>query len=65
MTAQLTLATWSSIGVMKSSTHLGSILDFKQMHIIGLSEHWLCLANMHFLEIMHSGFIGFVVPDNY
>ena len=49
---------------MSSASYLSSFLDRNEVHIIGLSEHWLFNHNMHFLESINSEYTGFGIADN-
>ena len=63
MELQLHLSSWNATGIM-SSASLSSFLDRNEVHIIGISEHWLFNHNMHFLDSINSEYTGFGIADN-
>ena len=64
MELQLHLSSWNATGIMSSASYLSSFLDRNEVHIIGISEHWLFNHNMHFLDSINSEYTGFGIADN-
>ena len=64
MELQLHLSSWNATGIMSSASYLSSFLDRNEVHIIGISEHWLFNHNMHFLDSINSKYTGFGIADN-
>ena len=62
--ACLNLGSWNATGIMSSAAYTGSLLDKKSLHFLGISEHWLCPHNLHFIESIHRDYTGFAVCDN-
>ena len=64
MELQLHLSSWNATGIMSSASYLSSFLDRNEVHIIGISEHWLFNHNMHFLDSINSEYTGFGIADD-
>ena len=64
MGSHLHLTSWNATGIMSSASYLSAFLDRNEVHIIGLSEHWLFNHNMHFLESINSEYTGFGIAVN-
>ena len=64
MGSHLYLTSWNATGIMYSASNLSSFLDRDEVHIIGISEHWLFNHNMHFLDSINSEYRGFCIADN-
>lgn len=50
----LNLLTWNVTGVMSSASYLSDILGDGDINVCGISEHWLTVDNMYFLDSIHS-----------
>ena len=60
----LNFGSWNATGIMSSAAYAGSLLDMKSLHFLGISEHWLCPQNVHFIESIHRDYTGFAVCDS-
>ena len=56
MAEQLCIASWNATGIMSGASYIRSLLDKRQIHILGLSEHWLFNHNLHFLDSINSNY---------
>ncbi|WAR25282.1 hypothetical protein MAR_010986 [Mya arenaria] len=48
---QFNVLTWNVTGIFSSSSYLSDVLIEKNVHICGLSEHWLYPHNLHALNL--------------
>ena len=45
----LLIATWNATGIMSSASYASDLLMKENVHILGLSDHWLYQHNLHSL----------------
>ena len=54
LNANLKLCTWNVTGIMSSASYLCDLLTAGEIDVCGISEHWLTLDNLFFLETIIS-----------
>lgn len=59
----INIATWNATGIMSSASYLHSLLDNNQIHICGISEHWLYKHDLLFLESINNSYKSHAVSD--
>ena len=64
MTQQLCIASWNATLIMSNALYISSLLDKRQTHILGKSEHWLFKHNLHFFDSINSNCVGFCIAGN-
>ena len=52
----LNLSTWNCTGIMSSAYYLSNLLSCYNIHICGISEHWLSIQNIHFIDSIHPAY---------
>ena len=60
----LNIATWNATGIMSGASYAGDMLKRKEIHFLGISEHWLYRQNLHFIDSINANYTGFGVCDN-
>ena len=60
----LNMATWNATGIMSSASYASDLLMNENIHILGLSEHWLYRHNLHFLQAINSNYNCFGICDH-
>ena len=60
----LNIATWNATGTMSGASYAGDLLKRKEIHFLGISEHWLYRQNLHFIDSINANYTGFGVCDN-
>ena len=48
--------TWNATGMLSSCSYIVDILTYKNIDILGISEHWLRETDLHFLDQLHSNY---------
>ena len=59
----LNLCTWNATGLMSSAFYLSKLLVENDVHICGISEHWLYSHDLHFLNSIQHAYNGFGKSD--
>ena len=60
----LNIATWNATGIMSSASYVSDLIMKENVHILGLSEHWLYQHNLHFLQAINSNYNCFGICDH-
>ena len=55
----LNIMSWNCKGVMSAAPYLSSCIEKVSIHICALSEHWLRMCNIHFLEHINPNYITY------
>ena len=63
LNANLKLCTWNVTGIMSSASYLCDLLTDGEIDICGISEHWLPLDNLFFIDTIISDYDYFAVCD--
>ena len=48
---------------MSSASYASNSLEERNLHFLGIFEHWLYPQNLHFLDTINSHYTGFAVCD--
>lgn len=62
--SMLNLLTWNVTGIMSSAACLCDVITGGDIDICGISEHWLCPHNLHFLDSISGMYNYHAVCDN-
>ena len=59
----LNICSWNATGIMSSASYASNLLEKRNLHFLGISEHWFYPQNLHFLDTINSHYTGFAVCD--
>ena len=60
----LNFATWNATGIMSGAFYVNNRLDQNQLHVLGISEHWLNNSKINFLNSIHGDYLAYGVVSN-
>ena len=60
----LKLLSWNATGIMSGGSYIGRTLEQLSVDVCGISEHWLYLNDLHFLESISASYKYAAVSDS-